>query len=68
MIKNLPANKGDEREAVLIPGPGRSPEEGNGNKLQYSCLGNSTDRGAWWATVLEVAESDTIERLTHTVE
>ena len=44
----------------LIPGPGRSPGEGNGNPLQYSCLGNPTDREAWWATVYEaVKESDT---------
>ena len=41
----------------LIPGLGRSPEEGNGNLLQYSCLENSMDRGAWWATVHEVAKS-----------
>ena len=44
-----------------IPGRGRSPEEGNGNPLQYSCLENSMDRGAWWATVHGVAE-----QLTHT--
>ena len=42
-----------------IPGSGRSPEEGNGNPLQYSCLGNPMDKGAWWATVHGVAkESD----------
>ena len=41
----------------LIPGSGRSPEEGNGNPLQYSCLENSTDGGAWWATVNGVAKS-----------
>ena len=51
MVKNLPANAGD---AGSIPGSGRSPE-GNGNSLQYSCLGNPMDRGAWWATVHEVA-------------
>ena len=42
-----------------IPGSGRSPGEGNGNPLQYSCLENSMDWGAWWATVHGVAESDT---------
>ena len=48
VIKNLPANAGD---MGLIPRWGRSPGEGNGNPLQYSCLGNSMDRGAWQATV-----------------
>ena len=42
-----------------IPGSGRSPEEGDGNRLQYSCLENSMDRGAWQATVYEVAQSQT---------
>ena len=57
VVKNLPANAGD---MGLIPGLGRSPEEGNGNQLQYSCLGNPIDRGAWWVTVHRVAkESDT---------
>ena len=45
-------------DAGLIPGSGRSCGKGNGNPLQYSCLGNPMDRGAWWATVYEVAESD----------
>ena len=48
VVKNPPANAGD---ASLIPGSGRSPGEGNGNPLQYSCLENSMDKGAWWATV-----------------
>ena len=46
VVKNLPANVGN---LGLIPGSGRSPGEGNGNPLQYSCLGNPMDRGAWWA-------------------
>ena len=53
MVKNLPANAGD---AGLIPGLGRSPGGGNGNLLQYSCLGNLMDRGAWWATVHGVSK------------
>ena len=48
VVKNLPANAGDVNS---IPGLGRSPGEGNGNPLQYSCLENPMDRGAWWATV-----------------
>ena len=56
MVKNLPASAGDPG---LIPESGRSPEEGNGNPLQYFCLGNPMDRGAWWSTVSGVAkESD----------
>ena len=46
VVKNPPANAGDSREAGSIPGLGRSPGVGNGNPLQYSCLENSTDRGA----------------------
>ena len=45
-VKNLPANAGGIRDLDLTPGPGRSPGEGNGNPLQYSCLGKSMDRGA----------------------
>ena len=48
---NPAANIGDTGGAGLISGPGRSPEERNGNPFQYSCLENSIDRGAWWATV-----------------
>ena len=44
-----------------IPGLGRTPREGNSNPLQYFCLENSTDRGAWWATVHEITESDMTE-------
>ena len=54
MIKNLPASAGD---VGSIPGSGRSPGGGNGNPLQYSRLGNLTDRGAWRATVHRVTES-----------
>ena len=59
-VKNLPANAGDIRDASLIPGLGRSPGEGNGNPLQYSCLENSMDRGAWQTTVHGVAKSQTL--------
>ena len=58
MVRNQPANAGDIRDTDLIPGLGRSPGEGHGNPLQYSCLENPMDRGAWWATVHTVAESD----------
>ena len=47
MVKNPPANAGNAGDAGLIPGPGRSPGEGNGYPLQHSCLENSMDRGAW---------------------
>ena len=48
----------------LVPGLGRAPGEGNSYPLQYSCLENSMDRGAWWATVLGVTELDMTERLS----
>ena len=54
VVKNPPANAGD---VGLLPGSGRSPGEGNGNPLQYSCLGNPTDRGVWRTTVQGVAKS-----------
>ena len=57
--KNLPASVGDARVIGLIPGLGRSPGGGNGNPLQYSCLENSMDRGAWWATAHWAAKSQT---------
>ena len=57
MVKNPPANAGEARDTCSIPGSGRSPGEGNGNPLQYSCLENSMDRGASWATVHGVAKS-----------
>ena len=59
MVKNLPVNARDVTDAGLIPGLGRSPEEGNGNPFQYSCLGNPVDKGAWQVTVHGVAESVT---------
>ena len=58
VVKNLPANAGD---ADSIPGSGRSPGGGNGNPLQYSCLKNPMDRGAWQVTVHRVSESDMTE-------
>ena len=57
MVENLPANTGDARDAGSIPGSGRSPGVGNGNPLQYSCVENSIDRGAWQPTVHGVAKS-----------
>ena len=56
VVKNPPAK---QELAGLIPGSERSPAEGKGNPLQYSCLGNPIDRGAWWATVHGVAKSRT---------
>ena len=56
MLKNLPASAGNTRDAGWIPGSERSPGEGNGSPLQYSCLNNSMDRGARWATIHGVAE------------
>ena len=51
VVKNIPANAGDARDACSIPELGRSPGVRNGNPLQYSCLENPMDRGAWLATV-----------------
>ena len=59
MIKNPPANAGDIRDMCSIPESGRSPGGGHGNSLQYSCLYNSRNRGAWWATVQRVAKGQT---------
>ena len=55
VAKNPPAISGDVRDTGLIPGSGRSPREGHGNALRYSCLENPMDIGAWWATVHGVA-------------
>ena len=57
VVKNLPANVGDTGHAGLIPGLGRSLGVGNGNSLQYSCLENSRDRGAWRITIHGVTKS-----------
>ena len=59
VVENLPANPGDPRDAGSIPGSGRSPGGGNGNLLQYSCLENPMDRGAWWDIVHGIAKSPT---------
>ena len=55
-VKNSPANAGDLRDVGSVPGLGRSPGGGNDNPLQYSCLENSIDRGAWWTIVHGVAK------------
>ena len=55
--KNTAANAGDARDMGSFPGLGRSSGVGNGNPLQYSCLENFTDRGAWWATVHVVTKN-----------
>ena len=57
VVKNPPANAGDARHVGLTPGSGRSPGGGHGTPLHYSCLKNPTNRGAWQATVQQVAKS-----------
>ena len=57
VVKNPPASAGDVRDPGSIPGLGRYPGGGHGNSLQYSCLENPMDRGAWQATVHRVAKS-----------
>ena len=65
MEKNSPANAGDVRDVGSLPGSGRSPGKGHGSSLQYSCLENPMDRGAWQATVHGVAKSQTqLKRLS----
>jgi len=57
VVKNLSVNIGDLKDSSLIPGSGRFPGRGHGNLLQYSCLGNPMDRGAWQASIHGVAKS-----------
>ena len=57
VVKNLPASAGGVRDKSSISGLGRTPGGGHGNPLQYSCLGNPMDRGAWWSTVHWVAKN-----------
>ena len=66
MVKNPPANAGGTKEAGSFPESGRSPKGINGNWLQYSCLENFMDRGAWWATVQRAGckELDMTEQLS----
>ena len=59
--KHLPAHAGDVRDEGSVPGSGRSPGEGHSNPLQYSCLENPMEIGAWWATVHKAIESDITE-------
>ena len=59
VVKNPPVKAGDIRDAGSIPGSGRSPGGGHGNPLQYSCLENPIDRGAWQATVHRVSKIQT---------
>ena len=59
VVKNPPANTGDIRDTGSIPRSGRIPGEGNGNPLQYYCMENSMDKGAWWAIVHGVAKRST---------
>ena len=61
VVKNLPENAGDIRDMSLISGSGRYPGGEHGNPLQYACLGNPMDTGAWWATVDGLAELDMTE-------
>ena len=67
VVKNLPASAGDTGDRGSIPGAGRSPGGENGSPLQYYCLENSVDRGAWWATVHEVTKSQ-VQLSTHIIK
>ena len=68
MVKNPPVNAGDVRDVGLIPGLRRSPGGGHGNPLQYSCLENPMGRGAWWATVHRVPQSNMTKAAQHTAQ
>ena len=59
VVKDPSASAGDLRDVGLISGSGRSPGEGSGNRLQYSCLENPMDRGTWWAVVHRITKSQT---------
>ena len=65
VVKNPPASAGEAGDTGLIPGLGRSPGGGHGHLLQSSCLENSMEGGAWWATLHRVTESDTTEATEH---
>ena len=67
VVNNLPDNTGDARDTGLVPGSGRSPGEGNGNPLQYSCLENSMGREACWAIAHGIAKSWTKLSKEHSV-
>ena len=64
VVKNLPANVGDTGNVGVIPGSGRYFGGGKGNPLQYACLENPMDRGAWWATVMGFREFYMTEQLS----
>ena len=68
VVKNLPANAGDARDTGSIPESGRSPGGGNGNPLQYSCLENTIDRGAWWAAVHGVTRTQILLSTAQSVQ
>ena len=67
MIKNLLASAGDTGDIGSVPGFRSFPGGGHGNPVQYSCLENPRDRGAWWAIIHGVIESDMTEVTEHTV-
>ena len=67
VVKDLPASAGDVTDVCSVPGLGRSPGGRNENPLQFSCLEKPMDRGAWWATIHDVAESQAqLKRLSYT--